>query len=241
VGEGQGWLPSGAAPDSMALIRVTYLPQCPAPGGAVMRARNVGRFMWTSVSFSFMLLTMLLAAVLLVVPKTVDALPLTILTGSMRPAMPPGTLAVVQPTDPERLKVGDVVTYQWESGNPALVTHRVTQISRSSNGDTTLLLKGDNNPQADPPIQVEQVMGKVIYAVPYFGWVTNNINSDTGRKYTKWVAYGFLGYGAVTFLAGLIGLFRDHRGPEQRATSRSGKGLRRAARARRRSVLTRII
>jgi signal peptidase len=102
---------------------------------------------------------MLLAAVLLIVPKTVDALPLTILTGSMRPAMPPGTLAVVQPTDPAKLKVGDVATYQWESGSPAIVTHRITEITRSSSGGT-LMLKGDNNPPVDPPVQAEQVMGK---------------------------------------------------------------------------------
>ena len=189
----------------------------------MMRVRSVARFMWTSVSFAFLLIAMLLAAALLLIPKTVDALPLTILTGSMRPAMPPGTLAVVKPTDPARLKVGDVVTYQWESGNPALVTHRITQINRSSNGDTTLILKGDNNPQDDPPVRAEQVMGKVIYAVPYFGWITNSINSDTGRRYTKWVAHGFLGYGALSFLAGLIGSFRHRRGPQHRAGGRSDR------------------
>lgn len=180
------------------------------------KAKQFGRFMWTAVSFAFLVITMLLAAVLLLVPKTVDALPLTILTGSMNPSMPPGTLAVVQPTDPARLKVGDVVTFQWESGNPALVTHRITEIGHSSNGGTTLTTKGDNNPQVDPQVQAEQVMGKVIYAVPYFGWVTNNINSDTGREYTKWAAYGCLGYGALTFLGGLLAALRG-RSPKPHA------------------------
>ncbi|RYJ02767.1 MAG: signal peptidase I, partial [Actinomycetales bacterium] len=57
---------------------------------------------------------MLVVSVL--VPRLAGATPYTVLTGSMRPTMPPGTLVVAKPVDPEALEVGDVVTVQLRSG-----------------------------------------------------------------------------------------------------------------------------
>lgn len=174
-----------------------------------MRVREVGGFLWTAVSFALLLATLLLATFLLVIPKALGALPMAILTGSMRPAMEPGTMIVVRPVPTTELQVGNVVTFQLASDDPTLVTHRISQISQTSNGKTLLTTQGDNNDAADPPIKGEQVMGEVIYAVPYFGWATNKIHSDVGRKYISYAAWGFLGYSAINFLTAFPGLIRS--------------------------------
>ncbi len=66
-----------------------------------------------------------LVLALIVVPLLGGARPYTVLTSSMEPTYPPGTLVVVRTTDASRLPVGTVVTYQLESGQPDVVTHRV--------------------------------------------------------------------------------------------------------------------
>jgi signal peptidase len=69
-----------------------------------------------------------LALVGVVAPLVLGATPYTVLTGSMRPTYPPGTMVVVRPVDVERVAPGDVVTYQLASGRPEVVTHRVVAV-----------------------------------------------------------------------------------------------------------------
>lgn len=57
-----------------------------------------------------------------------------------RSTLPPGTLLVVLPTPVADIRVGDVVTYQIESGQPSVVSHRVVGTTSSSDGSRTWLL-----------------------------------------------------------------------------------------------------
>lgn len=184
-----------------------------------MRAGELGRLLWTSVSFALLLTSLLLATFLLIVPKALGALPMAILTGSMRPAMEPGTMVVVKPVPASQLEIGNVVTYQWAPDDPTLVTHRITEISHTSQGQTVLTTQGDNNDAADPPIKAEQVMGEVVYAVPYFGWITNTIHSEVGRQYVRYAAIGFMGYSALNFMSVVVTSFCRRRG-QHRASPR---------------------
>ncbi|MFL6025080.1 MAG: hypothetical protein ACJ72O_17190, partial [Marmoricola sp.] len=74
-------------------------------------------------------LVVVVLALAVVVPKLGGATSYTILTGSMRPHMPPGTLVVVKPDKPDQVRVGDVLTYQIESGKKAVATHRVERVN----------------------------------------------------------------------------------------------------------------
>ena len=67
----------------------------------------------------------LLALFTVVIPFVLGAQSYTVLTGSMRPGFEPGTLIAVRATDPEEIRIGDVITYQLEPGRPEVVTHRV--------------------------------------------------------------------------------------------------------------------
>ena len=132
------------------------------------------------------IVSLLAAAVLalVAVPRVTGSQTYTILTGSMQPGLPPGTVIVTQPRSFEKIQPGDVVTYQLHSGKPEVVTHRVIGLSTDTRGARTLVLRGDANTSPDPaPVISAQVRGVVIYAVPYAGLVISTMTSTA----TTWV------------------------------------------------------
>jgi signal peptidase len=109
---------------------------------------------------------------LVVIPRIVGAMPYTILTSSMVPTMPPGTIVVDRPVPFDSITVGTVLTYQLQSGQPAVVTHRVVGINVEADGSRTLTMRGDANPSPDAAHVIsKQVRGVVWYSVPYIGYV----------------------------------------------------------------------
>jgi len=153
---------------------------------------------------------------LVVVPRLVGAEPFTVLTGSMRPLMPPGTMIIVRPVEFTDLRVGDVITYQLESGQAAVVTHRIISIDIGDDGPR-LRTQGDANPSADiEPVRAEQVRGKVWYWVPYIGYVTS-VGSGDGRANIVRVLGGALIVYAV--YAVVMGMVRSRRTQAEASTT----------------------
>ena len=88
-----------------------------------------------------------------------------VLSESMEPSIPKGSLIVVWPTDFHDLEPNDVITARFETG--VLLTHRAVEINEESR---TIITKGDNNPTRDAhPIEANQVVGKVVFHVPILG------------------------------------------------------------------------
>lgn len=124
--------------------------------------------------------TAAVVTVAVLMPRVAGATPFVILTDSMRPEMPPGTLVVVKPVKADQVRIGDVVTYQLESGKPAVVTHRVVAQGFDGKGRRTFQTKGDANNTADQQwVRPVQLRGVHWYHVPYLGYVTNLL---TGRE-----------------------------------------------------------
>jgi signal peptidase len=133
------------------------------------------------LSFGLLAFVLLLAALVVIVPAATRSTPYTILTSSMEPGMPPGTLVIVKPIDPDDIRIGTIITYQIDSGEPAVVTHRVVEIQGPTlpDGDSTFITKGDANSAPDgKPVMTVQIRGAVWYSVPYVGWVNNIVNGD---------------------------------------------------------------
>ncbi len=142
----------------------------------------------------------------IVVPAATGSTPLTVLTSSMEPTMPAGTLVVVRPTAPEDITPGTVLTYQLRSGEAAVVTHRVQQQLRLADGSYTWITQGDANPSPDPdPVREVQARGTVWYAIPYVGWVTVWLSGDWRAWALPLAVVGLFGYAAVM----VIGAVRD--------------------------------
>ncbi|WP_295822798.1 signal peptidase I [uncultured Microbacterium sp.] len=140
-----------------------------APAPATLRPRA-----WTrarAITGTLVLVAVsLFALVTVVIPLILGAQTYTVLTGSMQPGMPPGTLIAVRPVAIDQVRVGDVITYQIRSGDPAVVTHRVVGTTSSTGGERLLITRGDANDRDDPPVQSEQLRGSVILALPYLGY-----------------------------------------------------------------------
>lgn len=134
------------------------------------------------------------------VPRLTGSTPYTVLTGSMIPSMPPGTTVVVKPLPFDEIQVGDVITYQLNSGEPEVVTHRVVGIDVTEDG-LRLETKGDNNAAPDPSlVREEQVRGKVWYWLPVVGYFSSSITNDARGGIAKVLGVGLLGYALVSVI-----------------------------------------
>lgn len=136
-----------------------------------------------------------ISAVLIVavlIPRLAGATPYSVMTGSMRPGMPPGTLVVVKPKPINEIQIGDVVTYQLRSGEPTVVTHRVVALGIRADGAPLLQTQGDANNVPDAvPVREIQIKGAEWYSVPYLGYV-NRALTGSQRQVAVYVTAGAL-------------------------------------------------
>lgn len=129
--------------------------------------------------------TMLILAVivlcsLLILPGTFGFYMFDVISGSMEPEMPVGSLIYVEKSAPENVKEGDVIAFYGSPGEGSVITHRVTENQAVSGRFRT---KGDANEKEDPlPVSYEDYIGRVVFSVPRLG---------------KWLAYLTSRYGKI--------------------------------------------
>lgn len=179
--------------------------------------RGIRKALWIGVSGGLFALVVLLALVAVIVPRVAGATPLTILTGSMQPSLPPGTLIVVKPEPVTHIAIGDVLTYQIRPGRPDVVSHRVVGVTVASDGSRTFTTKGDNNSAADPTVQPAQIRGVLWYSIPLLGYVSTFVAGSQGSWLVPLAGVLLLGYAVYLIAAGLISAARGG------SASRSGR------------------
>ena len=119
---------------------------------------------------------LVLIAVILYLPFILGGKSMAVLSGSMEPAISVGSIVSTQKVDFGELKVDDVITYEVSPG--VMVTHRIFSIDSSKKEVVT---KGDANNTADgAPVLEEQIVGKVIYHVPYIGYISIYLKTPKG-------------------------------------------------------------
>jgi signal peptidase I len=94
---------------------------------------------------------------------------LSIPTGSMRPHVPPGSLALVHRVPNSTLKVGDVITYTNPLTERGTVTHRIVKTYKIAGRIPAYITKGDANTTPDTLVVGGLVQGKMVWHVPYVG------------------------------------------------------------------------
>lgn len=152
-----------------------------------------------------LVLAILAALVLIVVPMATGSHTYSVLTSSMRPHLPPGTLLVSRPVPFDSLKVGDVITYQLESGRADVISHRIVSTTPDQQGNTELITQGDNNDFPDEaPVRAVQVRGKLFYAVPYAGFLANWLGNQNRGLGAQIGALVLIAYGASNVIGGIL-------------------------------------
>lgn len=122
------------------------------------------------------LIILALLAGVLIIPKLMGYEEMAVLTGSMEPEYPVGSLIYVKKQDPETLQVGDVITYRL-SGD-TVVTHRIVEINTE---EQTVTTKGDANESNDgQPIPFDSIVGRAEFKIPYLGFISMNIRTPKG-------------------------------------------------------------
>lgn len=87
---------------------------------------------------------------------------------SMQPAIPIGSVVVVDRIDPSQIQASDVITFRAPSGG--VVTHRVMSILAA--GELAFTTRGDANPADDPvAVPASSVIGRVEESIPGIGLV----------------------------------------------------------------------
>lgn len=111
----------------------------------------------------------IIASLLVVSPIIVGYRPVVVLSGSMEPNYPVGSITYYKAADFTDISVGDAITFSIGEGS--LATHRVVSKDEENQSFTT---KGDNNPSEDnSPIPYSRVAGKTMsFAIPHAGYLT---------------------------------------------------------------------
>ncbi|HWJ09994.1 MAG TPA: signal peptidase I [Nocardioides sp.] len=171
---------------------------------------------FTAQVFLWLVILTAVAAVALAVaiPRIAGGTPYTVLTGSMEPDLPPGTLVVVRPVDAEDIALGDVITFQLESGKPTVATHRVVAVGTRLDGEQVFTTQGDANGAPDRnPVRAVQVQGRLWYSVPYLGHLNSVLTGRQRQSAVLVVAALLVGYAAFMFVGALRERARRRRAP----------------------------
>lgn len=104
-----------------------------------------------------------------------------VLTGSMEPTYPTGSLIYVKDVDPEDLRVNDVITFSISPN--VIATHRIVEIVPDEQYPTVVRYrtKGDANKDVDASlVSAGNIIGKAMFAIPQMGYLANYIQQPPG-------------------------------------------------------------
>lgn len=127
---------------------------------------------------TLILLAVIGSCLLLTVPRFVGWQVYNVVSGSMEPEIPIGSLIYVEPVEPGVVVEEDIIAFQ--SGD-SVVTHRVVRNHQLEGAFTT---KGDANEQEDvEPVPYEALIGRVEKHIPYLGEFLVIYTTNVGKVY----------------------------------------------------------
>ena len=123
--------------------------------------------------------------------------PVAVYSGSMRPTIPVGGLALDRVIPARDVRVGDVITFSDPYVRGRFVTHRVVEVVNTPHG-LAYRTKGDANPALDPwAIKLGSQVGRVSFSVPVAGYVLY-------YAHTREVRSGLILIASVLLLVGAL-------------------------------------
>ncbi len=130
-----------------------------------------------SIATTVIVVIVVLFAALLVGGRFFGIQVYSVISGSMEPEYPVGSLIYVKKVSPLDVKAGDVITYILPNETPC--THRVVRIDLANQEFYT---KGDNNDIEDTnPTHFNNLIGKPMFKLPLLGYVAFYIQHPPGR------------------------------------------------------------
>ena len=143
--------------------------------------RKTIKRIWNWIS-SILVAAVVLLAVALVGVRIVGLQPYVVLSGSMEPTYPVGSLIYVKSADYKQLKVGDPITFLVSEDTVA--THRIIEVLPDEDDPNTIrcFTQGDANDAPDgSSVHYKNIIGKPVFSIPYLGYVSNYIQAPPGK------------------------------------------------------------
>ena len=126
-----------------------------------------------------LLVGMIIVCAMVVVPKIAGFQVYAVISQSMEPAIPTGSLVFVEKIEPEELQANDIVAFTSRIAGGGVITHRVIEIKRE---ERSFVTKGDANPSADvTPVKYEQLLGRVKSFIPGLGRIARFVSEKSGK------------------------------------------------------------
>ena len=132
--------------------------------------------------FLYLFLMVILTKVFLFVsrvPRFFGCQIYSVVSGSMEPSIPVGSLVYIKAVAPEDVQEGDVAAFYGAVDSASIITHRVVE-NRTFMGE--LITKGDANQEEDiNPVSYEQFIGRVEHSFPRLGALAELFTSHVGK------------------------------------------------------------
>jgi signal peptidase I len=142
----------------------------------------------------------LLAVIALCLPMTLPRLMgyevYHVVSGSMEPEIPVGSVIYVEPVDAAQIEAGEIIAFQ--SGD-SVITHRVV---KNQVVEGSFVTKGDANDQEDVnSVPYAYLIGRVAYHLPVLGELMGVLSSTVGKLYV--ICFAACG-AMLNILAGML-------------------------------------
>jgi signal peptidase I len=126
-------------------------------------------------------------------PRLLPYRTFTVLSGSMEPSIPTGSMIFDREIDAADLSRGDVVTFHPPGQPDKLVSHRIVRVEETKQG-SFLVTRGDANGVVDDWRIPAQGRGlRYEFHVPYLGYVVGGLLTPVGRLVALTLAALWLG------------------------------------------------
>lgn len=148
-----------------------------AKKGFWSRALTIATRLLIALAAGFTGLILLLAVGPRFLPYQVCA----VLSGSMEPTLPVGSIVILAKTEGNQLKVGDIITFSYPNHPNQLVTHRIYQVKLGTAGPG-FVTKGDANNAPDNWVVNGSGTGwREMFTIPYLGYILGVLGSPLLR------------------------------------------------------------
>ena len=138
------------------------------------------RKIWNMLTSIIVVLAVVLAIVLVGV-RLIGLHVFIVLSGSMEPAYPNGSLIYVKEMDYTELEVDDVITFMLNEDT--IATHRIVEIVPDENNPSVIRYrtKGDANDTVDGGlVHYKNVIGSPVFTIPKLGYIASYIQNPPG-------------------------------------------------------------
>ncbi len=132
-----------------------------------------------NITGGLLLILVILLCIPLTIPRLFGCEIYHVISGSMEPAIPTGSVVYVKEIEASDLQKDDVIAYYSSDENGAIITHRIVQ-NRVVSGE--FITKGDANEKEDlTPVTYDRLIGKVVLSIPFLGRVLTMISGTSGK------------------------------------------------------------